>query len=103
VGVTVPVYPFDVWIWAALDPVLVAVALILGWKSDQLVKLILVALMAFVASVLVSWGLTTLGIPWIAPIGRDLPTFFPVRTGAAFLWSLLAFLARLALRPRGSG
>ena len=97
---TVPVYPFDVWIWAALDPVLVLVALVMGWKSDQVVKLILVALMAFTASVLTSWLLTMAGIPWPAPIGRDLPTFFPIRTGGAFLWALLAFLARMALHRR---
>lgn len=97
---TVPVYPFDVWIWAALDPVLVAVALIMGWKSDQVVKLILVALMAFTASVLTSFALTMVGIPWPAPVGRDLPTFFPVRTGGAFLWALAAFVARLLFRKR---
>lgn len=97
---TVPIYPFDVWIWAALDPVLIAVALVMGWKSDQVVKLILVALMAFVASVMVSWGLTALGVPWPAPVGRDLPTFFPVRTGGAFLWALAAFGARHLVRAR---
>ncbi len=97
---TVPVYPFDVWIWAALDPVLILVAVVMGWKSDQVVKLILVALMAFTASVLTSWLLTLLGIPWPAPVGRDLPTFFPVRTGGAFLWALLAFCARLLFRRR---
>lgn len=97
---TVPVYPFDVWIWAALDPVLILVALVMGWKSDQVVKLILVALMAFTASVLTSFALTSLGVPWPAPVGRDLPTFFPVRTGGAFLWALLAFLARQVIGRR---
>ena len=97
---TVPVYPFDVWIWGALDPVLILVALVMGWKSDQVVKLILVALMAFVASVMVSWALTSIGVPWPAPVGHDLPTFFPVRTVGAFLWALLAFGVRHLVQRR---
>ena len=59
---TVPVYVFNDWIWAALDPVLIAIALVMGWKSDQFVKVILVSLMAFAVSVLVSWGVTAVGI-----------------------------------------
>jgi len=95
---TVPVYPFEVWIWAAFDPVLIGIALIMGWKSDQFVKVILVSLMAFAVSVLVSWAVTALGIPWPAPISHDGPTFFPVRWMAAFVWGALGFLAHQIYR-----
>ena len=97
---TVPVYPLAVWIWAAFDPVLIAVALVMGWKSDQFVKVILVALMAFVASVMTSWALTAIGLPWPAPVGHDLPTFFPVRWIAGFLWGTLGFAAHQLYRRR---
>ena len=42
-------------------------------------KVILVSLMAFAVSVLVSWAVTAIGIPWPAPVSHDGPTFFPVR------------------------
>ncbi|CAA2144740.1 MULTISPECIES: hypothetical protein [Methylobacterium] len=97
---TVPVYPFDVWIWAAFDPVLIAIALVMGWKSDQFVKVILVSLMAFAISVMVSWAVTAIGIPWPAPISHDGPTFFPIRWMAGFLWGTLGFLAHQLYRLR---
>jgi hypothetical protein len=34
-GDPLPPYPFDAWILAAFDPVLIAVAVLLGWKADQ--------------------------------------------------------------------
>lgn len=98
--VQVPYYPPSVWLMAGLDPVLIALALYLGWKADQFGKLVLVAIAALAVSVLVSWVLTGIGVPWPAPIGHDLPTFFPVRTAAAFLWGLLAFGARRVIAPR---
>ncbi|MGY2047006.1 hypothetical protein [Methylobacterium sp. JK268] len=91
---TVPYYPPAVWLMAGLDPVLIGLALYLGWKADQFGKLFIVAIVALAVSVLVSWAITGIGIPWPAPIGHDLPTFFPVRTAAAFLWALLAYAAR---------
>ena len=96
----VPVYALSVWILAGFDPVLVGLALYLGWTADQFGKLFIAAIIALAVSVLVSWAITAAGIPWVAPIGHDLPTFFPVRTAAAFLWALLAFGARRVLRPR---
>ena len=35
---TVPYYPWTVWIWAGFDPALIVVALYLGWKADQFGK-----------------------------------------------------------------
>ena len=95
---TVPVYPFAVWIMAALDPVLILVSLALGWSANQFGKLFLAAIAGLAVSVLASWVITALGIPWPAPIGSDLPTFFPVRTAASFLWALLAYGARRLAR-----
>lgn len=85
---------------AGLDPILIAVALVLGWKADQLGKVSIVAIAALAVSVLASWILTGIGLPWPAPIGHDLPTFFPVRTAAAFLWALLGYGARRVIAPR---
>ncbi|ACA18680.1 conserved hypothetical protein [Methylobacterium sp. 4-46] len=97
---TVPYYPPSVWLMAGLDPVLIGLALYLGWKADQFGKLFLVAIVALAVSVLVSWVLTGIGLPWPAPIGHDLPTFFPVRSVAAFLWALAAYAARRLLAGR---
>jgi hypothetical protein len=97
---TVPYYPPEVWIMAAFDPVLIGLALYLGWKADQFGKVVLVAMMALVASVLVSWVLTGIGVPWPAPIGRELPTFFPVRTAAAVIYAIIGYSARRVIAPR---
>lgn len=95
---TVPVYPVSVWLLAGLDPVLIAVSAYLGWKADQFGKLFIAAIAGLAVSVLFSWIVTRLGIPWPAPIGHDLPTFFPVRTVSAFLWALVGYGARKAVR-----
>ena len=104
VGVTappvVPIYPWTVWILAAFDPVLIVVSVWLGWKADQFGKLFIAAIAGLAVSVLASWAITAVGIPWPAPIGHDLPTFFPVRTVAAFLWALVGYGARPTFRPR---
>ncbi|MGU3538283.1 hypothetical protein [Methylobacterium sp. A54F] len=97
---TVPYYPPSVWIWAALDPILVGLALWLGWHASQFGKVFIAAIIALGVSVLASWGITALGIPWPAPVSHDGPTFFPVRTVAALLWAILAFAARRALARR---
>ena len=90
----VPVYPVSVWIMAGLDPVLILVSAVLGWKADQFGKVFIAAIAGLAVSVLFSWAVTAIGIPWPAPVGHDLPTFFPVRTAAAFLWALTGFGAR---------
>lgn len=96
----VPVYPLSVWILAGFDPILIGVSVFLGWKADQFGKVFIAAIAGLAVSVLCSWMITGLGIPWIAPIGHDLPTFFPVRTVSAFLWALLGYGARKAIRGR---
>jgi membrane-bound metal-dependent hydrolase YbcI (DUF457 family) len=90
-GVTPPSAPVSVWLVAAFDPVMIAVALWLGWKADQFGKVFIAAIAALGLSVLVSWLLTLAGIPWIAPVSRDFPTLYPVRAVGALLWASLGF------------
>lgn len=97
---SVPYYPWTVWIFAALDPVLIGLSLYLGWTASQFGKVFIAAIIALAVSVLVSWAVSSIGIPWPAPVSHDGPTFFPVRTGAAFLWALAAFLARRVATSR---
>lgn len=97
-GVTAPSVPVSVWLLGAFDPVLILVAVLLGWKADQFGKVFIAAIIALAASVLASWLLTLLGLPWVAPVGRDLPTLYPVRAAAAVLWAAAAYGARRAVR-----
>ena len=97
---TVPFYPWTVWIWAGLDPILVLLAFYLGWTASQFGKVFIAAIIALAVSVLASWAIGAVGIPWPAPVSHDGPTFFPVRTIAALLWAIVGFGARHALRPR---
>ncbi|MBB3902692.1 hypothetical protein GGR33_002187 [Methylobacterium brachythecii] len=97
---SVPVYPFVVWIMAAFDPVLIGVSAYLGWKADQFGKLFIAAIAGLAVSVLFSWAVTAIGIPWPAPISHDGPTFFPVRIVAAFLWALAGYGARRVIKRR---
>ncbi len=89
-----PSVPLSVWLLAAFDPVLILVAVWLGWKADQLGKVFIAAIAALVASVLVSWIFTSVGIPWVAPVRSDLPTLFPVRIAAALIWAGGAYAVR---------
>lgn len=91
---TVPVVHLWDWLPAAFDPVLILVAVWLGWKADQFGKVMIVALAAFGVSVFVSWIVSSLGLPWIAPVRSDALTLFPVRLIAAMLWASGAFVAR---------
>jgi hypothetical protein len=93
-----PSVPVSVWLLGAFDPVLVLVAVWLGWKADQLGKVFIAALAALAASVLVSWIVSSIGIPWIAPVRADLPTLFPVRIAAALIWAGGAYAVRRVLR-----
>lgn len=93
-----PSVPLAVWPLAALDPVLVAVAVLLGWKADQAGKLVVAVIAAVAASILAAWAVTSLGLPWPAPVGRESPLLLPVRSGGAVLWSGAAYLARRLLR-----
>ena len=95
---TVPFYPWTVWIWAGLDPILVLLALYLGWTASQFGKVFIAAIAALAISVLFAWLVTRIGLPWPAPVAADLPTFFPVRTVSAFLWAALGYGARRVLK-----
>lgn len=97
---SVPFYPWTVWIWAGLDPVLIALCLYLGWTATQVGKLAIAAIIGFAVAVLFSWAVTTIGVPWPAPVRHDGPTFFPVRAAAALLWSFVGFFGRRLLKPK---
>jgi membrane-bound metal-dependent hydrolase YbcI (DUF457 family) len=99
VGVTAPSVPFAVWIWAAFDPVLIGVAIYLGWKADQAGKIFIAAIAALGASLLVDMALTALGIPWFAPLTRTGPMLLPVRSIAALAWAAASYTARRVVSP----
>ncbi len=92
-----PSVALAVWILAAFDPVLIAVAVVMGWKANQLAKLFIAAMAALIASVLAGWAITALGLPWMAPVGRDYPLLLQVRTIAALAWASIAFFSRRLL------
>ena len=46
---TVPVYPWTVWIVAALDPILIGLALYLGYTASQFGKVFIAAIIALAA------------------------------------------------------
>lgn len=92
--VTVPAVPFSTWIWAGLDPVLIGLALYLGWKADQAGKVFIAAIAALGAALLFDALVTALGIPWFAPLSRDGPILIPVRSVAALLWAGAGYAAR---------
>ncbi len=96
---TVPVVTLWDWLPAAFDPVLILVAIWLGWKADQFGKVMIAGLAAFGVSVLVSWVVSRLGLPWVAPVRSDGLTLFPVRLVAAMLWASGAFAARRLVKP----
>ena len=99
VGPTVPVVTLWDWLPAAFDPVLILIAIWLGWKADQFGKVMIAGLAAFGVSVLVSWVVSRLGLPWVAPVRSDGLTLFPVRLVAAMLWASGAFAARRLVKP----
>ena len=96
---TAPSVPFAVWIWAAFDPVLIGVAIYLGWKADQAGKIFIAAIAALGASLLVDIALTALGIPWFAPLTRTGPMLLPVRSIAALAWAAASYTTRRVVSP----
>ncbi|MGO4704307.1 hypothetical protein AB4072_00820 [Microvirga sp. 2MCAF38] len=91
---TPPSIPLHVWLLAAFDPVLIAVAVWLGWRATQFGKVFIAAIAALGVSVIVSWIVTGIGLPWIAPISHDTPTLYPVRAIAALVWASVAYAVR---------
>ena len=94
--VSPPVIPFATWIWAALDPVLIGVALYLGWKADQAGKVFIAAIAALGIALLVDATASRLGIPSFAPLSRDEPMLLPVRAIGALAWAIGAYYAHRA-------
>lgn len=97
---TAPSVPFAVWIWAAFDPILIVVAVYLGWKADQAGKIFIAAIAAIGITLLVDWVLTKLGIPSVAPLSREGPMLLPVRSIAALFWTAVGYGARQFLAGR---
>lgn len=95
---TPPAVATSVWLWAAFDPVLIGVAAYMGWTASQFGKVFIAAMVALVVSVIIGWVITAIGLPWFAPVGRDYPTLFPVRTIGALIWATLGYLAARARR-----
>jgi hypothetical protein len=93
-GVNPPDVPLSVWLLGAFDPVLILVAVYLGWKADQFGKVFIAAIAALGLSVLAAWMITAVGLPWVAPVSRHAPTLYPVRAVAALLWAAGAFGVR---------
>jgi type IV secretory pathway TrbL component len=93
-----PVVTLWDWLPAALDPVLILVAVWLGWKADQVGKVLIAVIAALGISVLVSWVIAGIGLPWIAPVRSDALTLFPVRVIAALLWAGGAYSIRRVMR-----
>ncbi len=91
---TTPTVAFSVWIWAAFDPILIGVAIWLGWHATQAGKIFIAAIAALGLAILADYVLTKLGIPWIAPLSQDGPMLLPVRAIAGVVWAALAFMAR---------
>lgn len=98
VGPTVPVVHLWDWLPAAFDPVLVITAVLLGWKADQFGKILIAGIAALGLSIVVSYLISLMGIPWIAPVRSDTLTLFPVRFIAALLWAAGAYAARRVAR-----
>jgi len=96
--VSPPSVPLSVWVLAAFDPVLILVAVWLGWRADQFGKVFIAAIAALGLSLLAGWLVTLLGLPWVAPVARDVPTLYPVRAVSALLWAAGAYSARRIAR-----
>ncbi len=95
---TPPSVPFWDWIAGAFEPVLILVAAWLGWRADQFGKVFIAAIAALAASVLISWFITFVGLPWIAPVSREAPILLQVRAVAAVLWAAGAYGTRRLVR-----
>lgn len=97
---TAPSVAFSVWIWGAFDPVLIAVAIYLGWRADQAGKIFIAANAALGIALLVDWLLTSIGIPSVAPVSQVGPMLLPVRSVGALVWATLAFVAQRIVSRR---
>ena len=96
---TTPSVPFATWILAGFDPIILIVAVWLGWKADQPGKIFIAAIAALGIALVADWLLTLIGVPLLAPLARTEPTLLPVRSVAAFVWAAAAYLVRETIRP----
>ena len=94
-----PSVPLSTWLLAAFDPVLIVIAVYLGWHADQFGKVFIAVIAAVGASALVAWLITLAGLPWFAPLSRNAPMLLPVRSVAALVWALTAYAARRVRTP----
>jgi membrane-bound metal-dependent hydrolase YbcI (DUF457 family) len=97
---TAPSVPFATWILAAFDPILVVVAVYLGWKADQAGKIFVAVIAALGASLLADWLLTAIGMPLLAPVSGNGPMLLPVRSIAALVWAAAAYAISRRRRSR---
>jgi hypothetical protein len=51
-----PSVALSTWLLAGFDPVLIAVAVYLGWSADQVGKIVIAAIAALTVSLLVAWN-----------------------------------------------
>jgi hypothetical protein len=93
-----PSVPFAIWGLAAIDPILVLVAVYMGWKADQPGKIFIAAIAALGASLLVDWALTRIGFPLLAPVSATGPMLLPVRSVAALGWAAAGYVGRRLVR-----
>ena len=96
----VPVVPFATWIWAAFDPILITVAIYLGWRADQAGKIFIAAIAALGLSLLVDALFGGIGVPWIAPLSREGPMLLPVRSVGALVWATFGYAVAWVRRRR---
>lgn len=96
--VAAPSVPLATWVLAGFDPVLIVIAVYLGWNADQVGKIVIAAIAALALSMLIAWIVTGLGLPSAAPVGRDYPTLIPVRALAAVAWAAGAYATRRLVR-----
>lgn len=91
-----PSVAWQVWSLAALDPILIATAVYLGWKADQFAKVVIAAMAALLVSVLAGWAITAVGLPWMAPVGGEHPLLLQVRVVTALLLAGGAYFLKRA-------
>lgn len=86
-----PVELSTVALVAALNPVAIAVAILMGAKADQASKLPIAAFAGAVAGVAVVWLLAALHIEWIAKPARAAGGIFVLGLVFDLAWAALGF------------
>ena len=87
--------PFHgVILYAFIDPVVVAIGVLMGWHADQKGKLILAGLLAGLAGTVTGFVADLLGLGWFEGgfLFGGAHAFFRVLAG--YLWAIAGYLAR---------